>query len=470
MLTYHMESRGSLPLYEFLYQKIRQDILTGTLTAHEKLPSKRKLARHLQISVITVENAYAQLVLEGYVYSQEKQGYFVSPLALETTVPIQTMPAGSQSRTDGSTTLRHPPVTEALSYTEFPFSVWARLMRQILTEENKTLLAPTPFHGVTELREAIAWHLFHFRGMTVSPGQIIIGAGTEYLYGRIIQLLGKDLSYAVENPGYPKIARIYQHYGAVCQFIPMDDKGFSVQALTWTGAEVTHVSPSHHYPTGIVMPAGRRFDLLAWAAQHSSRYIIEDDYDSEFRYQGRPIPSLYSMDQSDKVIYINTFSRTISPSIRISYMVLPPPLVERYQSELSFYSCPVPSFEQYTLARFIRQGYFEKHLNRMKTAYRKQRDGLKSALRQAFGSIPHQFIGEDAGLHFLVKVDTKKSETALIRTARASGLNLSFLSEYVHGRSDEYNATLIVDYSRLDPGDLDVTARQMADLFRTSDE
>ena len=240
-------------------------------------------------------------------------------------------------------------------------------MRQTILEEDTELLRSTPYNGAPALRRAIAAHLRQFRAMDVDPEQIIIGAGTELLYTLIIQLLGRDKRYAVEDPGYGKIAKIYQaHQVPLCR-VGLDGGGLDITLLRRQPADVVHISPSHHYPTGIVMPITRRQELLRWAAEEPERYILEDDYDSEFRFVGRPIPTLFSVSESQRVIYLNTFSKTIAPSIRISYMILPPRLLARYREKLGFYACTVSSFEQYTLARFLEQGRYEQHLNRMKT-------------------------------------------------------------------------------------------------------
>ena len=291
--------------------------------------------------------------------------------------------------------------TGSLDRSYFPFTVWSRLMRQTILEEDTELLRAAPSNGAPALRRAIAAHLRQFRGMDVDPEQIIIGAGTELLYTLIIQLLGREKRYAVEDPGYGKIARIYQaHQVPLCR-VGLDGGGLDITLLRRQPADVVHISPSHHYPTGIVMPITRRQELLRWAAEEPERYILEDDYDSEFRFVGRPIPTLFSVSENQRVIYLNTFSKTIAPSIRISYMILPPRLLARYREKLGFYACTVSSFEQYTLARFLEQGRYEQHLNRMKTRYRQKRDAVIDAIRRSPLSDRAEILEQDAGLHFL---------------------------------------------------------------------
>ena len=237
------------------------------------------------------------------------------------------------------------------------------MIRETISEKENELLEVSPCGGVRELREAIAKHLQSFRGMSINPDQIIVGAGTEYLYGLLIKLLGKDKIYCIENPGYKKLKQIYEDNDVECRIANMDDKGILVDELKALNADVAHISPTHHFPTGITMPINRRYEVLAWANEKDGRYIIEDDYDSEFRINGKPIPPLQNIDVCGKVIYMNTFSKSLTSTIRISYMVLPEALANEFYRRLSFYSCTVSTFEQYALARFINEGYFPPSAN-----------------------------------------------------------------------------------------------------------
>ena len=320
MLTYALDKTAGVSLYEQLYRRVKEDILSGRLAAGEKLPSKRALAAHLEVSVITVKNAYEQLMAEGYLTGVEKKGYFVSSVLPP--LPSQPPPVTQDAPEPGERTWFLDLVTNSIDAEDFPFTVWARLMRQTILEQGTGLLHPTPPQGAWALRRAIADHLRQFRGMAVGAEQIIVGAGTEVLYSLLVQLLGREMTYGVEDPGYGKIARIYRACGASVAAVPLDGDGLSVQELRRSGADVVHISPSHHYPTGRVMPITRRQELLRWAQEKPERIILEDDYDSEFRFVGRPIPTLFSVDDSGQVVYLNTFSKTIAPSIRISFMVL----------------------------------------------------------------------------------------------------------------------------------------------------
>lgn len=450
MLTYSFENRGKDSLYEFLYKSIRDDILSGKLGKQEKLPSKRALAEHLGISTITVENAYNQLMAEGYIYSKAKSGYYVSPIESPKIyiAADKSIYAGAGEK-DAEKVYHTDFTNNAATQESFPFIAWARLMRQTMSDKKEQLIMNSPSVGVRELRIAISDYLFQFRGMRADPECIVIGAGTEYLYSLIIQLLGRDKKYALEDPGYRKIAQIYKANNVSYDYIPLDSEGVDKKALEKSSAQVLHISPSHHFPTGIVTPVSRRYELLSWAGEKEDRYIIEDDYDSEFRFTGKPIPSLQSIDTLDKVIYINTFSKSLASTIRISYMVLPKVLMERYKNELSFYACTVSTFEQYTLASFISQGYFEKHINRMRNYYRTQRDSVMTAVRNHPCYNKVRIKEEDSGLHFLMHIDTKLSDEELTLTARSRGVNLSFLSHYYHISETAPQHTLIINYSGL---------------------
>lgn len=449
MLTYDLEDRGTRTLYEFLYRKIKADIMEGRLKAHDKLPSKRNLAQHLKISVVTVENAYSQLLLEGYLYSIQKRGYFVCALEQLTKSKAQPIEIAKPDRKQQSTHCLDL-TSNSICLDKFPFSVWSKLMREVLSERNTQLLNAAPYNGVEELRRAIAAHLQDFRGLAVSPEQIVVGAGTEYLYGMIIQLLGRDNVFGIENPGYKKIADIYRSNGVSYAYIGLDQSGLSVTELAKSRANILHISPAHHFPTGIVMPIKRRQELLKWAYQKDHRYIIEDEYDSEFRFNGRPIQTLQSIDANQRVIYINTFTKTIAPSIRISYMVLPEHLIKRYHQTLSFYSSTVPSFEQYTLARFISKGYFEQHLNRMRNYYKIQRDLIIDAIKLSPLAQSLSILEEDAGLHFLLKVYTNRTDAELKQVAEEQGIKIAFLSEYYYKPDCRFDKTVLINYSGVD--------------------
>ena len=464
MLTYTLDKGAGVSLYEQLYRCVKEDILSGRLAAGEKLPSKRALAAHLEISVSTVKNAYEQLMAEGYLSGVEKRGYFISSVL----PPVTAAPPAPQE------TAAEPEerqwfldlVTNSIDAEDFPFTVWARLMRQTILERGTGLLHSTPPQGAWALRRAIAAHLRQFRGMDAGAEQIIVGAGTEVLYTLLVQLFGRERIYGVEDPGYGKIARIYRSNGAAVAAIPLDDAGLSAEELRRSGADVVHISPSHHYPTGRVMPITRRQELLHWAQERPERIILEDDYDSEFRFVGRPIPTLFSIDGGEQVVYLNTFSKTIAPSIRISFMVLPRHLLADFQEKLGFYACTVSAFEQYTLASFLSGGYYEKHLSRMRKHYRQKRDAVIGAVRQSPLADRATITEEDAGLHFLLRLDGAPPDDVLRREAEARGVRLAMLSDYYQQPEDAPQHVLVVNYTGIDIEKLPAALERLAELWK----
>lgn len=455
MLTYHFNHELGIPMYEYLYQCIKNDIIQQKLQANEKLPSKRVFAKHLQVSLITIENAYNQLLIEGYIYSIEKKGYFVNSIEYPE-IPTQTVP----------TILEKPQIqyfidlrTNSISLSNFPFSVWSKLTRQVLNSQNSELLIRAHQQGCLELREAICEHLHAFSGMNVSPSQIVIGAGTEYLYNIVIQLLGRDQHYALENPGHRSIAKVYQLNNVHYQYISLDHDGLNIDELKKSQAQIVHISPAHHYPTGISMPIQRRLEILKWATQQHT-YIIEDDYDSELRLGGKPIPTLQSIDVSDKVIYMNTFTKTLSSTIRMSYMVLPESLADEYYKRLSFYSCTVSNFEQYTLSRFIENGHFERHINRLRNYYLKKQNTILNAFQTSSLNNKIEIYNETTGVHFLMKIKSEKAEKDIINNAFSKGIKLSPLSQY-YKNNDENKNIYVMNYSSLDSEKIELIVEKL---------
>ena len=461
MLTYELKKTPGVPLYEALYRCIRGDILSGVLKPGQKLPSKRALAQNLEVSKITVEGAYNQLLAEGYIRAREKVGYFVEEVPRPVRNPAAA-PAAVPARTE----------PELLDLTgsgpeKFPFSVWSRPQREVMLDYGEKLLLPLPNQGIPELRRAIAEHLLAFRGMQVNPEQIFVGAGTDFLYNLLIQLLGRERVYAVEDPGYGKIRKIYAAGGVRCISARMDPWGVRPDMLG--EASVLHMSPSHHFPTGLVTPVHRRQELLRWAREREG-YIIEDDYDSEFRFDAHPKPTMQSLDHSGRVIYMNTFSKSLAPSIRISYMILPEGLMEQLRSRLGFYSCTVSSFEQYTLARFLSGGHFEKHINRMRKFYRSRRNRVIGTLNNCPFGENLTIREEDAGLHFLLKVRTELSDEELVSHCARQGIRIRSLSSYYHlPVPEEDRHCLVVNYSGLREEELETVLERIRSgaLFST---
>ena len=446
MLTYDFSK--NVPIYKELYQKIRQDILCGVLKPNEKLPSKRALAQNLGISTITVENAYELLMSEGYLYSEIKKGYFVADIKKSSGSHIISKPK-LNIITNEKESVFFDFSSNNIETQTFPFSTWAKLNREVLSEMQNKVLQISPCSGVKELRAAISKHLLSFRRMEVDPNQIVIGAGTENLYEILIKILGDDKTYCIENPGYTKIQKIYEINKVKYIYANLDDKGISIQELKQSDAQIVHISPNHHFPTGITMPASRRNEILSWANESSERYIIEDDYDSEFRQNGNPIPTLQSIDSSGKVIYMNTFSKSITSTIRISYMILPEDLANIYYQKLHFYSCPVPTFEQYTLSKFIDEGYFEKHINRMRLYYKRKRQKLLDIINKNFSQNECSILESDSGLHLILKFNSKKNDQELKKLLYKEGININLISEYYHNFSENLQHMYLLNYSNI---------------------
>ncbi len=436
MYSYDLSGKNK---YYTLYCRLRDDILGGALRAGTKLPGKRTLARELGVSVITVQTAYEQLLAEGYVTSRERSGCFVAELNIGYRGQPHAVPPAEESRRSFAIDFVKGSAPAEL----FPFSSWAKLMRGVLSDCGEHLLERVPCDGDGELKAALADYLYRARGISVDPRRIVIGAGAEYLYGVVVQLLGRDKLYAVENPCYRKIYRTYSLNGARCALIDVNDGGMDCEAAEEAAADVIHISPNHQFPTGAVMPASARARLINYAVRRGG-YIVEDDYDSEFRLYGKPLQNMYGL-CPDRVIYINTFSKTLAPSMRMGYMVLPPALYGRYLDLFGSASNAVPLFEQKALARMIAGGAFERHINRLKNYYR----GVRGVLLEKLGSLscPHEVCDTGSGLHFTVRLSGAASDAEIKERAAAAGINVKCLSDYLLAPRRGCEKTAVVNYS-----------------------
>ncbi len=444
MLTYALEHRGEDSLYAYLYKCIRRDIEAGVIDAHEKLPSKRALARHLGVSLITVEGAYAQLAAEGYVYALERKGYFASPLDVGA-APDRAERLRTKRTAAPETAPRRTPQPLLADFTGsavapglFPYSSWAKTVREALSEESEqTLLGASSAAGSLRLRETLATYLAGFRGMRVDPSQIVVGAGAQTLYNLIVQLLGRNRRFAVEDPGYPRLTQIYRSNDVPLSHVPMDESGISLEGLRLCGADICHIMPSHQFPTGLVTPISRRYELLGWASECEARCIVEDDYDCEFRLAGKPISPLQAIDAAECVIYTNTFTKSLGPAFRIGYMVLPMRLAALFEEKLGFYSCTVSAIDQLALARFIENGDYERHVNRMRSHYRTIRNELIDALKATTLADRIAIEAQDSGLHFILGIESESTEEALAHAALVHGVALAPLSRFYAGNANQ---------------------------------
>ena len=449
-LTTALDAASGVPLYEQLYQSLAQEMRTGALAAGTRMPGKRRLAAELSVSVNTVDAAYQMLAAEGYLESRERSGFYVQEyLAL----PVR--PAGAPE--PQPLHLPEPPPAPPVQYDLstrgvdpglFPFRTWARLQKELLYSSPQ-LLTHGEAQGDPALRQALAEYLSEYRGVQCGAHQIVVGAGLEYLLGLLAPLLPGTA--AVETPGYPRARQVLENNGVHCCCLPVDADGLSLAALNRSEAAVCYVTPSHQFPTGVTMPAGRRAELLHWAARKpGQRYIIEDDYDSEFRFDTRPLPSLQGMAGADgPVVYLSTCSRSLAPSIRIAYMVLPEHLLPAWREKYRLYSGTVSRFEQQTLARFITEGYFTRHLARERVAYKARRDALAAALNAAFAPGELTLAGLHTGLHLLAKLKDPPPDAALRRAAEAQGIRLGLLSDYDLTGNAPSAGTLVLGYGSL---------------------
>ena len=573
MLTYVLNRGGETSLYEQLYRALRADIESGVLAAGARLPSKRAFAKHLGVSVVTVEGALDQLVAEGYVRAVPRSGFYVQEIGPnlasfsrvsthETAKPpskasfegksalgvakmgvsgnddVETLEklatkdesfciacgegdvsgvrwgfrgeaslCGNAAKIRSNASIEDDRAECGASWSGqndagcgaswcgqngagcgaswcgqngagrkwladftgatapegvFPYAAWARTLRRVLADESeRTVLEASRPQGSPRLRAAIAAHLRGFRGMEVHPDQIVIGSGAQSLYGLLVQLLGRDLVYGVEDPGYPRLTRIYESNDVTVRPIALDGEGPALESLARAGVDVLHCTPSHQLPTGITVPVSRRRSLLEWAqggvaapkdgaaageargrsvkaSSARPRYLIEDDFDCEFRMAGRPVPPLAALDGAGRVVYANTFSKTLGGAFRIGYMVLPEALAERFRDRLGFYACTVGALEQLTLARFMESGDYERHVNRQRTRYRRLLSALIDALAVSSAGDYLHFANAGAGLHFLMEVrgvegderDGATFEERVARRAAIRGVRLAPLGRY----------------------------------------
>jgi GntR family transcriptional regulator/MocR family aminotransferase len=430
MLMFQLQPRTTLPLYKQLYREIRQAIVDGKIAVNTKLPSKRKLAEFLAISQTTVELAYGQLVAEGFIESRARKGFYAQPveelayLDMPQEEPLAAEPF--EYRYDFN--------PAAIDSRSFPFSTWRKLSKDLLDEMNHELLLTGHPQGDETLRQEISRYLFQSRGVVCEADQIIIGSGTEQLMPLLIRLLDKTVVFGFENPGYALTHSIFAHHDRKAVPIPIERDGINVSELEASEVDIAYVTPSHQFPTGAVLSATKRAQLLNWAAAKPERFIIEDDYDSEFRYTSRPIPALQSMDVSGRVIYVSTFSKSLMPSLRLAYMVLPKRLLRAYRQTFLHYSSSVPRIDQQLVSEFMKGGHFSRHLNRMRKLYKKKLEQLTTILQLFAPAVT--VSGQQAGMHIVLTIQTALTENELVERAKEAGIRVFGLGSYdVEGKT-----------------------------------
>lgn len=442
-LTIPFNENSKEHLYQQIYSYMKNEIRKGNLPAGQKLPSTRALADHLQVSRSTVDFAYGQLLSEGYIESIPYKGHFVCEI---TRLYQQENRANEEEEVAGEKKAAFDFSPNSIDITFFPFATWKKISKNVFMEEEKEIFELGTAKGDKKLRETICSYLHSSRGVDCTPGQIIVGAGNDYLLMLLQKILGTGRKIAVENPAYMRAARIFASGGYKIRPIDLDENGMRVDMLKESDAQIAYITPSHQFPTGVIMPIGRRMEILKWAEEQQDRYVIEDDYDSEFRYKGMPIPSLQASDANGKVIYMGTFSKSIAPAIRISYMVLPKALLQIYEENLWFISSTVSRIDQAILYHFMEDGHFERYLNKMRKIYKGKHDLMMECLKP-FKKAFH-IRGEYAGLHVLLEDRRGYSEDKLISLAKEADCKVYRMSDYIIGKQ-EGKATVIIGYGAL---------------------
>lgn len=444
-LTMNLKTHSKIPLYEQIYNYIKSDIQNGKIAYGEKLPSTRALAKHLEISRSTVELAYEQLLSEGYIESEPYRGFFVAQI--EELYHLQKGKITSAKIYKEKKKYKYDFTPNGVDLKSFPYNAWRKLSKDILMDDKTELFRAGDSQGEYGFRNAICNYLYQARGVNCTPDQIIIGAGSDYILMLLSTILGIHHRIAFEDPTYKQAYRMVRSLSYETAPVPMDKNGMKVSELEKSGADIAYVTPSHQYPTGVIMPLKRRLELLRWASQEEGRYIIEDDYDSEFRYKGKPIPALQGYDGEDKVIYLGTFSKSIAPAIRLSYMVLPKPLLEVYDQKSRFVNSTVSKVDQMIVQKFIEEGYYERHLNKTRALYKSRHDVLIEGLRPMMDIC--KISGEHAGVHLLLTFRNGMSEEELIQRAEAEDIRVYGLSDYCIQEKYEGNATILLGYANL---------------------
>ena len=444
-LTMNLKTDSKVPLYEQIYNYIKSDIQNGRISYGEKLPSTRALARHLEISRSTAELAYEQLLSEGYIESEPCRGYFVAKI--DELYQIRPAKTPTEEKKEQKPRYRYDFTPNGVDLKSFPYNAWRKLSKDILTDDKTELFRSGESKGELGFRQAICNYLHQARGVNCTPGQVIVGAGSDYILMLLGMILGREHVVAFENPTYKQAYRLFRGLAYKTVPVGMDKNGMKVTELSDSGADIAYVTPSHQYPTGIIMPIGRRMELLKWAKEEPDRYVIEDDYDSEFRYKGKPIPALQGYDRDGKVIYLGTFSKSIAPSIRISYMALPKKLMRYYQSRYPF-AVTISKVDQKIVELFLRNGHYERHLNRMRRLYKSKHDWILRWVKEEMSEICSCF-GEHAGIHLLLRFHNGISEDEAVERAKSAGIRVYGLSEFFVQEKKETEAVVLIGYATL---------------------
>lgn len=414
------------PLYLQLYENFKIRIVKGEYKSGDKLPSKRGLADSLGISLNTVSKAYYLLEEEGFILAKERSGYFVEQLNNSYSIKEEKESLIFESKEEVN--IKYDFSSSSIAHKEFPFYTFSKLYRKIIDSEDENILINSESLGKYDFRLAISKYLKNSRGLITDPENIVISSGMEYLFEMLFYMISKDSVFGIENPGYGILPGMISSRGFFYKSIDVEEDGVSLSSLKKSGANILNITPSHQFPTGSIMPISKRLKILDWANSSENNYIIEDDYDTEFRYVGKPIDPLKSLDTNDKVIYMGSFSKSIAPSLRISYMILPNRLMNILKQDVPFFICSVPVIDQMVMAEFLEKGHFERHLNKMRRIYKKHRESLINELSKYPQVL--NISGADSGIHIVVTLKTEKDDQEIVSACLKKGIRIQALSEF----------------------------------------
>ncbi|MEX5937810.1 PLP-dependent aminotransferase family protein [Mammaliicoccus sciuri] len=453
--------------YREIYLKLKQDILSQKYNSHEKLPSKRQLSIDQNVSINTVKNAYEQLFAEGYIYTKERQGYFVEALNKliiqdqHITQPLNNNP--TQIKSSYRYSLSH--MTTDIS--QFPIDLWSKYVKEAFHLFKHEMSEIPVYKGPLELRKSIAQLMSYKRGVVCYPEQIIVGSGTANLLSSLFKAFSNNQKIAIENPGYSRMRKLFIGMGQDVVNIPLDNKGLSVERVKEAKPDFVVTTPSHQFPTGTIMPISRRIELLNWVTEHN-KYIIEDDYDSEYKYGTDNIPSLYSLDKNERVIYLGTFAKTLMPSLRISYMVLPYPLLYKFDAITDTSITDLSLINTYALHLFIKSGNYEKYIRKMHHTYTEKRELFLKVLKRAFKE-DVSIYDMEAGLHFLIKIKTDLSYQEIEQKAHDHDIELYTIRRFMADEPENTPfKTLIIGFAKINREDIEPAILKLKDIIYES--
>lgn len=446
-----IDSRSKIPLYLQVYEFYKEKIVQGEFKSGEKLPSKRQLSETLGISINTVSKAYYLLEEEGFINPKERSGYFVEQLnnSFSKKVPTKVY----KNSTTETFKAKYDFSSSSIDTELFPYYTFSKLYKEVIESENENILINSETNGKLEFRKSISKYLRETRGLDTNPENIVISSGMEYLFEIIFYIFSNDKTFGIENPGYDILPSMIESRGFDFKSINISKEGIDISSLLKSNIDLLCVTPSHQFPTGNIMSINNRLEVLNWANSKTSRYIIEDDYDSEFKYVGKPIDPLKKLDTKDKVIYLGSFSKSLAPSLRISYMILPSSLIKILKEDAPFFICSVPVIEQIVMAKFIGNGHFERHLNKMRRIYKKKRELLIENLSKKNKVL--DISGADSGLHIVVEFETDKTDEEILEKAKDKGIKIQSLSEFFNDKNSTSKSKFLLGFGGLSKDDLE---------------